>query len=160
MYISISKEVQQSSFRQYGEMKNRGRKSQREEKRRTKKESEEETPVRNVRKGAKPYLFSICGEGAKVSPLKRQVRSHVARWEKRNCTPLARSKFLSQNQQNNAAPHFSKLGRRKSGYLCGPKHMFKSKGKQNQRPQTIFGSWNVEKLHTVVAQRKLSKCTN
>ena len=83
-------------------------------------------------------------EGRKVGSLKRRVRSQLARWEMKNCTPLwreahfwdvekvhtlvARSTFPSQNVQNTpASDHFWKLRCRKSACHCGAKHVSKSK---------------------------------
>ena len=92
----------------------------------------------------------------KVGLLKRRVRSHLARWEMKNCTPswreahfhktpqcrttfgswdvekvhavVARSTFPSQNVQNTSvSDHFWKLRCRKSARRCGAKHISKSK---------------------------------
>ena len=128
-------------------------------------------------------------EGRKVGSLKRRVRSQLARWEMKNCTPLwheahfrvkmyktlqerttfqsrdvekahavvARStfSFTSQNVQNTtASDHFLKLRCRKSARRCGAKHIFIYKVKMYKTPQhrTAFGSWDVEKVHAVVAR--------
>ena len=70
----------------------------------------------------------VAPEGRKVGSLKRRVRSQLARWEMKNCTPLWRSTFSSQNVQNtSASDHFWKLRCRKSARRCGAKHMSKSK---------------------------------
>ena len=120
-------------------------------------------------------------EGRKVGSLKRRVRSQLARWEMKNCTPLwreahfqvkiyktpqrrttfgscnvekvhavvARSTFRSQNAQNTPGPdHFWQLRCRKSARRCGTKHISKSKCTKH----TTFGSWDVEKVHAVVAR--------
>ena len=64
----------------------------------------------------------ICGSGgSKVGSLKRQVRSQQARWEMKNCTPLWREAHLQVK-------------------------MYKAPGSRN-----TFGSWDVEKVHAVVA---------
>ena len=125
-------------------------------------------------------------EGRKVTSLKRRVRSQLARWEMKKCTPLwreayfqvkmykthqrrstfgswavekvhavvARSKFPSQNAQNtSASDHFWKLRCRKSARRCGPKHISKSKcTKHANVRRTTFGSWDVQKVHAVVAR--------
>ena len=66
-------------------------------------------------------------EGRKVGSLKRRVRSQLARWEMKHCTP-ARSTFASQNVQNTwCSEHFWKLRCRKSARCCGAKHISKSK---------------------------------
>ena len=61
-------------------------------------------------------------EGRKVGSLKRRVRSQLARWEMKNCPPLWRE------------AHFQVK-------------MHKTPG-----VRTTFGSWDVEKVHTVVAR--------
>ena len=158
----------------------------------------------------------VAPEGRKVGSLKRRVRSQLARWEMKNCTPLwrdahfqvkmykthqlrttfgscdvekvhavgARSTFPSQNVQSTpASDHFWKLRCRKSARRCGAKHILKSKCTKHTRfgpllevamskkctplwreahfqvkmykthqLRTTFGSWDVEKVHAVVAR--------
>ena len=61
-------------------------------------------------------------EGRKVGSLKRRVRSQLARWEMKNCTRLWREAH------------------------------FQVKMYQTHHSRTTFGSWDVEKLHAVVAR--------
>ena len=61
-------------------------------------------------------------EGRKVGSLKRRVRSQLARWEMKNCTALWRE------------AHFQVK-------------MYKA-----HHSRTTFGSWDVEKVHAVVAR--------
>ena len=61
-------------------------------------------------------------EGRKVSSLKRRVRSHLAGWAMKNCTPLWREAHLEVK-------------------------MYKT-----PQCQTAFGSCDVEKVHAVVAR--------
>ena len=61
-------------------------------------------------------------EGRKVGSLKRRVRSQLARWEMKNCTPLWRE-----------------------GH-------FEVKMYKTHHSRTTFGSWDVEKVHAVVAR--------
>ena len=71
-------------------------------------------------------------EGRKVGSLKRRVRSQLTRWEMKNCTPLWREAHLQVK-------------------------MYKT-----PQLRTAFGSWDVEKVHAVVARTKhilKSKCT-
>ena len=68
-------------------------------------------------------------EGRKVGSLKRRVRSQLARGEMKNCTPLWRE------------PHFQVK-------------MYKI-----HNVRTTFGSWDVEKVHAVVA-RSTFRCQN
>ena len=123
-------------------------------------------------------------EGRKVGSLKRRVRSQLARWEMKSCTPLwreahlevkmhkthqgrttfgscdvekvhalvAQSTLRSQNAQNTPAPdHFWKLRCRKSARRCREAH-FQVKMYKTHHCRTTFGSWDVEKVHAVVAQ--------
>ena len=61
-------------------------------------------------------------EGRKVTSLKRRVRSQLARWEMKNCTPLWREAHLQ------------------------------AKMHKTHHSQTTFGSCDVEKVHAVVAR--------
>ena len=98
----------------------------REDKRREKKirpKKKEDPGARKGRKVAKDCVFQwfVAPEDRKVGSLKRWVRSHLARWEMKSCTPLWRE------------AHFEvKL-------LKGP------------HARTTFGSWDVAKVHTTVA---------
>ena len=77
-----------------------------------------------VGKSRNTVFFQWFGapEGRKVGSLKRRVRSQLARWEMKKCTPLWRE------------AHFQVK-------------MYKT----HQVP-TTFGSWDVEKVHAVVAR--------
>ena len=61
-------------------------------------------------------------EGRKVGSLKRRVRSQLARWEMKNCTPLWREAH------------------------------FEVKMYKTHHSRTTFGSWDVKKVHAVVAR--------
>ena len=61
-------------------------------------------------------------EGRKVGSLKRRVRSQLARWEMKNCTPLWREAH------------------------------FQVKMYKTPQRRTTFGRWDVEKVHAVVAR--------
>ena len=61
-------------------------------------------------------------EGQKVTSLKRRVRSQLARWEIKTCTPLWREAH------------------------------FQAKMYKTHQHRTTFGSWVVEKVHAVVAR--------
>ena len=131
------------------------------------------------------FQWFVAPEGRKVGSLKRRVRSQLARWVMKNCTPLwreadfqvkmykthkcrttfgswdvkkvhavvARSTFGSQNVQSTPGPdHFWKLRCRKSARRCGAKHISKSKCTKHYMFAPLFGSWDVEKVHAVVAR--------
>ena len=81
-----------------------------------------------VGKSRNTVFFQWFGapEGRKVGSLKRRVRSQLARWEMKNYTPLWRE------------AHFQVK-------------MYKTPG-----VRTTFGSWDVEKVHAVVARSTFS----
>ena len=189
---------------------------------RRKSEKKEEAGARKVGKSRFTLFFQwfVAPDDRKVGSLKRRVRSQLARWEMKNCTPLwreahfqvkmykahhvqhtfgswkvekvhaavAQSTFSSQNVQSTpTSDHFWKLRGRKSARRFGAKRIFKSRCtkhttfstlleverskkctllwrkahfqvkmyKAHQR-RTTFGSWDVEKVHTVVARSTFS----
>ena len=77
-----------------------------------------------VGKSRNTVFFQWFGapEGRKVGSLKRRVRSQLARWEMKNCTPLWREAH------------------------------FQVKMYKTHHSRTTFGSCNVEKVHAVVAR--------
>ena len=124
-------------------------------------------------------------EGRKVGSLKRRVRSQLARWDMKKCTPLWREAHFQVKMDKNTrgADHFWKLRCRKSARRCGAKHILKSKCTKHtnfgpllevpmskkctplwreahfevkmyktHHGRTTFGSWDVEKVHAVVAR--------
>ena len=68
------------------------------------------------------FQWFVAPEGRKVGSLKRRVRSQLARWEMKKCTPLWREAH------------------------------FEVKSVKNWRSRTTFGSWDVEKVHAVAAR--------
>ena len=68
------------------------------------------------------FQWFVAPEGRKVGSLKRRVRSQLARWEMKNCTPLWREAHLEVK-------------------------MHKTPGSRS-----TFGSWDVKKVHAVVAR--------
>ena len=77
-----------------------------------------------VGKSRNTVFFQWFGapEGRKVGSLKRRVRSQLARWEMKKCMPLWREAHLEVK-------------------------MYKT-----HHSRTTFGSWDVEKVHAVVAR--------
>ena len=77
-----------------------------------------------VGKSRNTVFFQWFGapEGRKVGSLKRRVRSQLARWEMKNCTPLWREAH------------------------------FQGKMYKTHHGRTTFGSCDVEKVHAVVAR--------
>ena len=70
------------------------------------------------------FQWFVAPEGRQVGSLKRRVRSQLARWEMKNCTPLWREAH------------------------------FQVKMYKTHHVRTTFGSWDVEKVHAVVARSK------
>ena len=68
------------------------------------------------------FQWFVAPEGRKVGSLKRPVRSQLATGAMKNCTPLWREAH------------------------------FEVKSVKNWRSRTTFGSWDVEKVHAVVAR--------
>ena len=68
------------------------------------------------------FQWFVAPEGRKVGSLKRRVRSQLATGEMKNCTPLWREAHLEV------------------------------KSVKSWRSRSTFGSWDVEKLHGVVAR--------
>ena len=68
------------------------------------------------------FQWFVAPEGRKVGSLKRRVRRHLARWEMKKCTPLWREAH------------------------------FQVKMYKTPQLRTTFGSWDVEKVHAVVAR--------
>ena len=68
------------------------------------------------------FHWFVAPEGRKVGSLKRRVRSQLARWEMKICTPLWREAH------------------------------FQVKMYKTHQLRTTFGGWDVEKVHAVVAR--------
>ena len=68
------------------------------------------------------FQWFVAPEGRKVGLLKRRVRSQLARGEMKNCTPLSHEAH------------------------------FQVKTYKTHHIRTTFGSWDVEKVHAVVAR--------
>ena len=77
------------------------------------------------------FQWFVAPEGRKVGSLKRRVRSQLARWEMKNCTPLWREAH------------------------------FQVKMYKTHHSRTTFGNCDVEKVHAVVARSTFpsQKCT-
>ena len=92
-----------------------------------KSQKKEDADVRKGRKVAKHCVFQwfVAREGRKVGSLKRRVRSQLARWAMKKCTPLWRKAHLQVKKLK--TPHV----------------------------WTTFGSCDVEKVHAVVARSAL-----
>ena len=87
-------------------------------------QKKEDAGARKGRRVGKKCVFPkfVAPEGRKVGSLKRRVRSLLARWEMKNCTPLWFEAHFEVN-------------------------MYKT-----HQVRTTFGSWDVEKVHAAVSQ--------
>ena len=68
------------------------------------------------------FQWFVAPEGRKVGSLKRRVRSQLARWDMKKCTPLWREAHVQVKME------------------------------KTLEERTTFGSWDVEKVHAVVAR--------
>ena len=103
------------------------RKIRREKSRRERVRRKKMQMCEKVGKSRNTVFFQWCRvpEGRKVGSLKRRVRSQLARWEMKSCTPLWREAD------------------------------FEVKMYKTHHGRTTFGSWDVEKVHAVVARSTL-----
>ena len=98
-----------------------------------KSQKKEDAGARKGRKVAKTAFFQrfVAPEGRKVGSLKRRVRSHLARWEMKNCTLLWREAHFEvkmyKTHHARTTVHCWKLRCRKSARGCGAKHICKWK---------------------------------
>ena len=94
----------------------------------------------------------VAPEGRKVGSLKRRVRSHVARWGMKNCTPLWREAHFQVKMHK--TPQLRSAFGVEMSKKCMPlwrEAKFEVK-RVKRRSRTTFGSWDVEKVHAVVAR--------
>ena len=131
------------------------------------------------------FQWFVAPEGRKVTWLKRRVRSQLARWEMKKCTPLWREEHfqVKMYKTHQCRTTCGSWAVEKSARRCGATHISKSKCTKHTmlRPllevemskkctplgrdahfqvkmykthhaQTTFGSWDVEKVHAVVAR--------
>ena len=75
------------------------------------------------------FQWFVAPEGRKVGSLKRRVRSQLARWEMKKCTPLWREAHfqVKMYKTHQVRTTFGSLRCRKSARRCGAKHISKSK---------------------------------
>ena len=108
-----------------------------------------------VGKSRSTVFFQWFGapEGRKVGSLKRRVRSQLARWEMKNCTPLWREAHLQVKMCK--TPGSRTLLEVAMSKKCTPLwHEAHVEVKMYKTPQcrTTFGSCDVEKVYAVVAR--------
>ena len=98
------------------------------------------------------FQWFVAPEGRKVTSLKRRVRSHLARWEMKSCTPLWREAHFQVKIVKTwwARTTFWRLGVEKCMPLWSEAH-FQVKLYKTLQLRTTFGSWDVENVYAVVA---------
>ena len=93
-------------------------------------------------------------EGRKVGSLKRRVRSQLARGETKNCTPLWREAHFQVKMRKKLS--FGALLEVAMSKKCTPlwreAHVEVKMYKAHHSRTISFGSWDVEKVHAVVAR--------
>ena len=129
-------------------MKSRDGKSQRREEK--KKEDQQRESLRRKKIQAREKVgksrntmfiqWFVAPVSRKVGSLKWRVRSHLARWEMKDCTSLWREAHFQVKMYKTHQGRMSK----KCTPLWREAH-FEVKSVKNWRFQSTFGSWNVEK---------------
>ena len=98
------------------------------------------------------FQWFVAPESRKVGSLKRRVRSQLARWEMKNCTRLC-AKHISKSKCTKHTS-FGPLLEVEMSKKCTPlwrEAHFQVKMYKTHHSRTTFGSWDVEKVHAVVA---------
>ena len=99
------------------------------------------------------FQWFVAREGRKVGSLKRRVRSQLARWVMKNCTPLWREAHFEVKMYK--THHFGPLLEVAMSKKCTPlwrEAHFEVKMHKTHQVRTTFGSCDVEKVHAVVAR--------
>ena len=100
------------------------------------------------------FQWFVAPEGRKVGSLKRRVRSQLARWEMKKCTPLWREAHFevkSVTKTGSLGPLLEVEMSKKCTPLWREAH-FQVKMYKTHQLRTTFGSCDVEKVHAVVAR--------
>ena len=95
------------------------------------------------------FQWFVAPEGRKVGSLKRRVRSQLARWVMKNCTPLWCEAHFQVKMYKGALLEVAMS--KKCTPLWREAH-FEAKMYKTSQLRTTFGSCDVEKVHTVVAR--------
>ena len=100
------------------------------------------------------FQWFVAPEGRKVGSLKRRVRSQLARWDMKKCTPLWREAHFQVKMAKTpyrSGPLLEVAMSKKCTPLWREVH-FKVKMYKTHHSRSTFGSWDVEKVHAVVAR--------
>ena len=131
----------------------------RAEERRSEKRKNEKKEDAGARKGRESrntafFQWFVAPLSRKVGSLKRRVRSHVVRWEMESCMPLwreARFQGKMYTKHTTFGPLLEVEMSRKCTPLWREAHFEVNMYKTHQL-RTTFGSWDVAKVHAVVAR--------
>ena len=99
------------------------------------------------------FQWFVAPEGRKVGSLKRRVRSPLATGAMKNCTPLCAKHILKSKCTKHTI--LGPLLEVEMSKKCTPlwrKAHFEVKMHKAPQCRTTFGSWDVEKVHAVVAR--------
>ena len=140
----------------------RGRQKRRVEERRSEKRKSQKKEDADARKGRKVakhwntmfFQWFEAPEGRKVGSLKRRVRSQLARWEMKNCTPLWREAHfeVKMYKAHHCRTTFGSWDVEKVHAVVARSTFRSENVYKTPQPRTTFGSWDVEKVHAVVAR--------
>ena len=99
------------------------------------------------------FQWFVAPEGRKVGSLKRRVRSQLARWDMKKCTPLWREAHFQVKMDKTLEERttFGVEMSKKCTLLWREAH-FEVKMYKTHQCRTTFGSCDVEKVHAVVAR--------
>ena len=99
------------------------------------------------------FQWFVAPEGRKVGSLKRRVRSQLARWDMKKCTPLWREAHFQVKMDKTLEDRtaFGRCDVEKCAPLWREAHL-EVKMYKTPQPRTTFGSCHVEKVHVVVAR--------
>ena len=97
------------------------------------------------------YQWFVAPE--EVGSLKRRVRSQLARWAMKNCTPLWREAHfeVKMYKAHQVRTTFGSWNVEKVHAVVA-RSAFRSQNVQKHQLRATFGSWDVEKVHDVVAR--------
>ena len=120
------------------------------------RQSEEKVQcAKKVGKSRNTVFFQcfVALEGRKVGSLKRRMRSQLANWEMKNCTPLRGAHFeVKSGKAHHSRTTFGSWDVEKVYAVAARSTFLSEKCVKISHGRTTFGSWYVEKVDAVVAR--------
>ena len=110
------------------------------------------------------FQWFVAQEGRKVGSLKRRVQSHLARWDMKNCTIARRCGPKNISKPKCTKPQLRSIFKSwdvgtllevETSKKCTPwwrQAHFQVKTYNAHHARGTFGSWDIEKVHAVVAR--------